>query len=58
VLEALSIEFRESIPLELLCADDLVLMAETEELLVEKFQICKNNMEEKGLRVDLGKTRL
>ena len=35
VLEALSREFREGLPLELLYADDLVLMAETEDLLVE-----------------------
>jgi len=36
--EALSREFRESLPMELLYAVDLVLMAETEELLVEKIQ--------------------
>ena len=40
VLEALSREFREGLPMELLYADDLVLMAETEELLVEKIQKC------------------
>ena len=33
VLETLSREFREGLPMELLYADDLVLMAETEELL-------------------------
>ena len=36
VLEALSQNFREGLPMELLYADDLVLMAETEEQLVEK----------------------
>ena len=36
VLEALSIEFREGLPIELLYADDLVLMAESEELLIQK----------------------
>ena len=36
MLEALSKEFREGLPLELLYADDLVLMAETEDWLVEK----------------------
>jgi len=35
VLDALSREFREGLPMELLYADGLVLMAETEELLVE-----------------------
>ena len=34
VLEALSREFREGLPMELLCADDLVLIAETKELLL------------------------
>ena len=34
VLEALSREFREGLPMELLYADDLVLVAETEELLI------------------------
>ena len=38
VLEALSREFREGLPWELLYADDLVLLAETEGLLVEKIQ--------------------
>ena len=36
--------------MELLYADDLVLMAETEELLVEKIRRWKAGMEEKGLR--------
>jgi hypothetical protein len=38
VLEALSRKFRERLPWELLYADDLVLLAETEELLVEKIK--------------------
>ena len=36
LLEALSREFREGLPMELLYADDLVLIAETKELLLEK----------------------
>jgi len=36
VMEALSITFRDGLPLELLYQDDLVLLADTEELLVEK----------------------
>jgi len=35
--------------MELLYADNLVLMAETEELLVEKIQNGRQSMEEKGL---------
>ena len=44
--------------MELLYADDLVLMAETEELLVEKIMRWKAGMEEKGLRVNMGKTKV
>ena len=36
VLEALSTEFREGSPMELLYADDLVLVTETEDLLLGK----------------------
>ena len=38
VLEALSKKFRKGLPFELLYADDLVLVAESEELLVEKIE--------------------
>jgi len=38
VQQAFSRQFREVLPMELLYADGLVLMAETEELLVEKIQ--------------------
>jgi len=47
--EALSREFREGLPIELLYADDLVLLAETQELLVEEIQKWKKNIE-KGLQ--------
>ena len=36
VLEALSREFRKGLPIELLYANDLVLIVETKELLLEK----------------------
>ena len=58
VLEALSREFREGLPMELLYADDLVLVAETEELLMEKLRKWKKGMELKGLRVNIGKTKV
>jgi hypothetical protein len=58
VLEALSREFREGLPMELLYADDLVLMAESEELLMEKLRKWKTGMEAKGLRVNAGKTKV
>ena len=58
VLEALSREFREGLPMELLYADDLVLMAELEELLMEKLRKWKKGMEAKGLEVNAGKTKV
>ena len=58
MLEALSREFREGHPMELPYADDLVLMAESEELLIEKLRKWKNGMEAKGLRVNAGKTKV
>ena len=45
-------------PWELLYADDLVLMAETEDLLKEKIMKWKAGMEEKGPRVNMGKTKV
>ena len=58
VLEALSREFREGLPMELLYADDLVLIAETKELLLEKVRKWRQGMEKKGLRVNAGKTKV
>ena len=42
----------------LLYADDLVLMAESKELLMEKLRKWKKGMEAKGLRVNAGKTKV
>ena len=58
MLEALSREFSEGLPMELLYADDLVLIAETKELLLEKVRKWKEGMEKKGLRVNAGKTKI
>jgi hypothetical protein len=58
VLEALSRTFRQGLPKELLYADDLVLMADTEGLLIEMIIKWKTGMEEKGLRVNMGKTKV
>ena len=58
VLEAFSREFREGLPMELLYADHLVLVAGTEELLMEKLCKWKRGMELKGLRVNIGKTKV
>jgi hypothetical protein len=58
VLEALSKEFRTGAPWELLYADDLVLIAESQEKLMEKLRVWKVGFEEKGLKVNVGKTKV
>ena len=58
VLEALSNKFRGGLPMEMLYADDLILIAESEEQLKEKVRIWKEGMEAKGLRVNLAKTKV
>ena len=58
VMEALSLEFREGLPMELLYADDLILMAESREKLVERIKVWKDNLEGKGLRVNVGKSKV
>ena len=58
VLEALSKQCRRGLPYELLYADDLVLIAESEELLVEKIEKWRKGLETGGLRVNFGKTKI
>ena len=58
VLEALSSEFREGLPWELLFADDLALLAESKAELLVKINRWKEGMERKGLRVNMGKTKV
>ena len=55
-LEALSREFHLSCLWELLYADDLMLIPETLDLLMEKMKLWKHTIENKGLRVNMGKT--
>ncbi len=43
---------------ELLYADDLVLLAESEDEAVEKFNACKWGMEKRGLRVNMEKMKV
>ena len=57
-MEALSREFRTSLPWEMLYADDLVLMLDSIEGLEKKFSDWKKGMENKGLRVNVGKTKV
>ena len=58
VLEALSREFRTGCPWELLYADVLMISAESMEELLVKVQTWKTEMEKKGLRVNMGKTKI
>ena len=58
VLEALSQEFRTGCPWELLYADDLVISAETIEELTQKLEVWRVNLENKGLRVNMKKTKI
>ena len=58
VMDALSAEFRDGLPWELLYADDLVLMADSESQLLVKIARWKAGIEAKGLRVNMGKTKV
>ena len=58
VMEATSREFRVDLSWELLYADDLVVIAETEENLIKRLNERKNNVENRGMRVNMNKPRL
>ena len=57
VMEALAREFRTGCQWELLYADDLVIVAESLEELKLKFKTRKDSLEQKGLKVNVGKTK-
>ena len=58
VLEALSNAFRDGLSMELFYADDLVLFANSIDLLIQKIRRWNTGMEENGLSVNMGKPRL
>ena len=58
VMDALSAVFRDGLPWKLLYADDLVLMADSESELLVKIARWKTGIEAKGLRVNMGKTKV
>ena len=58
VLEALSQEFRTGCPWEILYADDLVIIAESLDELLRKLATWKQKLETKGLRINMGKTKI
>ena len=57
-MEAISREFRVVLTWELLYADDMVVIAETEEDLIKRLNEWKDNMENRGLRVNMNKTKV
>ena len=57
-LEALSREFLTSCPWELLYADDLVLITDAMDELLSKLGNWKKHLKAKGLRVNMGKTKI
>ena len=58
VMEAISREFRVALPCELLYEDDLAVIAETEEELIKRLNEWKDNVESKGMRVSMNKTKV
>ena len=52
-MEAISREFRVALPWELLYADDLAVIAETEEELIKRLDEWKDDLESKGMRVNM-----
>jgi len=51
VMKAISREFRVALPGELLYADDLAVIGETEEELMKRLNEWKDNVESKGMRI-------
>ena len=58
MLETHSSEFRTGCPWELLYADNLMISAESMEELLLKVHKWKTEVEKKGLRVNMGKTKI
>jgi len=56
--EAASRNFRVALPWELLYADDLVVRAETENDLIKRLYEWKNNVKNRGMRVNMNKTKV
>jgi len=57
-MEAMSGEFGVVLPWELLYADGLAVMAEAEEELIKRLNEWKDNVESKGMRVNMNKAKV
>jgi len=58
VMEALSREFRITLPWKLFYADNFVVIAETEDDLIKRLNKWKDNVENRGLRVNMNKAKV
>ena len=58
VLEAVSCKFHVGCPWEMLRVDDLVILAETSGGLMTKMVVWKDGLESKGLKMNMGNTRV
>ena len=58
VMEAISTEFRVTLPWKLLYANDLAVITETEEELIKKLDEWKDNTESRGMKVNTNKTKV
>jgi len=57
-MEAIPKELRVALPWELLYADDLIAIAETEDDLIKRLNEWKDNVENTGMRVNMNKTKV
>ena len=55
---AISKQFMEGLPYELMYASDLFLIAESEKMLLEKIEAWRKGLEDGGPRVNFGKTKI
>jgi len=58
IMEAISREFRVALPWEMLYADDLVVIAEREDDLIKSPNEWKDNVENRGTRANMKKTKV
>src|SRR5881296_254517 len=58
VMQAIADNFKKGLPWELLYADDLVLLTESRAELEKRLLVWITRLKEKGLRVNIGKTKL
>jgi hypothetical protein len=58
VMEEVTRDIKQGLPWEILFADDLILLADTEEKLREKLILWKNTLEDNGMKVNIDKTKV